>query len=109
MNDLFFFFFFFYFFSPPKKKNVFFFFFFFFKLTTRFIIVSRMSRESQSRREFSQFVTYHTICKINRLMFLSIMNSDCMANHFGYNGRCPRPSYYYFFLLPHVEFFNFSQ
>jgi len=38
---------------------------------------------------------------IGQCVFLSIMNSDCMANqHCGYNGRCPRQGYFYLFILP---------
>ncbi|KAL2922336.1 Sodium channel protein type 11 subunit alpha [Bienertia sinuspersici] len=34
-------------------------------------------------------MTYHMICYVNRQMFSSIMDSNCMTNHCGYNGRCP--------------------
>ncbi|KMT04050.1 hypothetical protein BVRB_8g186470 [Beta vulgaris subsp. vulgaris] len=34
-------------------------------------------------------MTYHTICYVNGHAFSSIINSNCVSNHCGYNDRCP--------------------
>ncbi|KAG2717951.1 hypothetical protein I3760_03G198400 [Carya illinoinensis] len=36
------------------------------------------------------------------------MYSNIMANHYGYNGRCSGPSYYYFFVCFCLKFTYFS-
>ena len=43
-------------------------------------------------------------------MFFSIMDSNSMADHCGYNGRCPGPSFYYlffFFCFKLISIFGF--
>ncbi|KAG4208261.1 hypothetical protein ERO13_A03G119538v2 [Gossypium hirsutum] len=40
-------------------------------------------------------------------MFFFIMDSDSMADHCGYNGRCSGPSYYYFFFRFCIKSFDF--
>ncbi|CBI40210.3 unnamed protein product, partial [Vitis vinifera] len=41
-------------------------------------------------------------------MLISIMYSNSMADHCGYNNRCSGPSYYYFFFPHCVKHNNFS-
>nr|YP_009973245.1 ribosomal protein S19 [Leucosceptrum canum]QNH92219.1 ribosomal protein S19 [Leucosceptrum canum] len=82
--------------------------FFKIRLTAGSIITFCVSLEIQSRYKFSQFVTYHTICYINRQMLLTIMNSNRMADHCGYNGRCTGPSYDYFFFCFFIKLIDFS-
>lgn len=36
----------------------------------------------------SSDMSYHMVCYINRQMFPSIMDSNIMADHCGYNGGC---------------------
>ncbi|CAI0392534.1 unnamed protein product [Linum tenue] len=40
-------------------------------------------------------------------MLFSIMDSNSMANHCGYNGRCPGPRYYDFFFCLYVKLIYF--
>ena len=52
--------------------------YYFFRLSCLFFLITCMAAECTCRCKFTQFVSYHVFCNVNRNKFISVMNCNCV-------------------------------
>ena len=77
-------------------------------MTTNIAIIGAGLIGKKRAKYLPKNIQLKIVCDINRQMHESVMDSNSMTNHYGYNGRCPGPRCYDFFFCFHIKLIHFS-